>query len=281
MHEKNELENAVKLYMQEMGHIPMLSPEEEKHYAELAAMGDPIAKNKLVESNLRLVVSVAKHYIGCGVSFQDLIQEGNIGLIKAVDKYDLDRGFRFSTYATWWIKQTISRAITDQSRTIRIPGHMTELINKIKKSSRQLTVALQREPSYAEIAKDLKIKEEEVAEAYQYITSIASLDDPIDDGEETTIGSLIADNQVVDPVENCEHNDMVAAIEKVLSTLSEREADILRLRFGLQGHDPLTLEEVGKKHDLTKERIRQIEIKALQKLRNPSRSRILKDYLIN
>lgn len=281
MHEKNELENAVKLYMQEMGHIPMLSPEEERHYAELAAMGDPIAKNKLVESNLRLVVSVAKHYIGCGVSFQDLIQEGNIGLIKAVDKYDLDRGFRFSTYATWWIKQTISRAITDQSRTIRIPGHMTELINKIKKSSRQLTVALQREPSYAEIAKDLKIKEEEVAEAYQYITSIASLDDPIDDGEETTIGSLIADNQVVDPVENCEHNDMVTAIEKVLSTLSEREADILRLRFGLQGHDPLTLEEVGKKHDLTKERIRQIEIKALQKLRNPSRSRILKDYLIN
>jgi RNA polymerase primary sigma factor len=273
-------DNSVKMYMREMGNIPMLTLDEERKCAELAALGDQAAKNKLVESNLRLVVSVAKHYIGCGVPFQDLIQEGNIGLIKSVDKYDLDRGFRFSTYATWWIKQTLSRAIADQSKTIRIPNHMTELINKIKKSSRLLTVVLNREPTHAEIAKDLGVKEEEVTEAYNYMTTMMSLDDPVDDGDgEVTLGALIADNNVVDPVENCERQDMIAAIDKVLGTLSDREADILRLRFGLGGDQAMTLEEVGEKHHLTKERIRQIEIKALQKLRNPSRSRILKDYL--
>jgi len=274
------VDNSTKMYMREMGNIPMLTPEEEKRYAELAALGDPVAKNKLVESNLRLVVSVAKHYIGCGVSFQDLIQEGNIGLIKAVDKYDLDRGFRFSTYATWWIKQTISRAITDQNRLIRIPAHMTETINKIKKVSRELTLSLQKEPSFKDIADALGISEKELIEINQYMNSISSLDTPLDEGDgDDTVESLIADTKAIDPEENCEQADMLATINKVLATLSDREAEILRLRFGLDGHQAMTLEEVGEYEGLTKERIRQLEIKALQKLRNPNRSRLLKDYL--
>jgi len=274
------VDNSTKMYMREMGNIPMLTPEEEKRYAELAALGDPVAKNKLVESNLRLVVSVAKHYIGCGVSFQDLIQEGNIGLIKAVDKYDLDRGFRFSTYATWWIKQTISRAITDQNRLIRIPAHMTETINKIKKVSRELTLSLQKEPSFKDIADALGISEKELIEINQYMNSISSLDTPLDEGDgDDTVESLIPDTKAIDPEENCEQADMLATINKVLATLSDREAEILRLRFGLDGHQAMTLEEVGEYEGLTKERIRQLEIKALQKLRNPNRSRLLKDYL--
>jgi len=274
------VDNSTKMYMREMGNIPMLTPEEEKRYAELAALGDPVAKNKLVESNLRLVVSVAKHYIGCGVSFQDLIQEGNIGLIKAVDKYDLGRGFRFSTYATWWIKQTISRAITDQNRLIRIPAHMTETINKIKKISRELTLSLQKEPSFKDIADALGISEKELIEINQYMNSISSLDTPLDEGDgDDTVESLIADTKAIDPEENCEQADMLATINKVLATLSDREAEILRLRFGLDGHQAMTLEEVGEYEGLTKERIRQLEIKALQKLRNPNRSRLLKDYL--
>ena len=274
------VDNSTKMYMREMGNIPMLTPEEEKQYAELAALGDPVAKNKLVESNLRLVVSVAKHYIGCGVSFQDLIQEGNIGLIKAVDKYDLNRGFRFSTYATWWIKQTISRAITDQNRLIRIPAHMTETINKIKKISRELTLSLQKEPSIKDIADALGITEEELVEINQYMNSISSLDTPLDEGDgDDTVESLIPDTNAIDPEESCEQADMLASINKVLATLSDREAEILCLRFGLNGHQAMTLEEVGEHEGLTKERIRQLEIKALQKLRNPNRSRLLKDYL--
>jgi RNA polymerase primary sigma factor len=274
------VDNSTKMYMREMGNIPMLTPEEEKRYAELAALGDPVAKNKLVESNLRLVVSVAKHYIGCGVSFQDLIQEGNIGLIKAVDKYDLGRGFRFSTYATWWIKQTISRAITDQNRLIRIPAHMTETINKIKKVSRELTLSLQKEPSFKDIADALGISEKELIEINQYMNSISSLDTPLDEGDgDDTVESLIADTKAIDPEENCEQADMLATINKVLATLSDREAEILCLRFGLNGHQAMTLEEVGEYEGLTKERIRQLEIKALQKLRNPNRSKLLKDYL--
>lgn len=274
------VDNSMKMYMREMGNIPMLTQEEERHYAELAAMGDPVAKNKLVESNLRLVVSVAKHYIGCGVSFQDLVQEGNIGLMKAVDKYDLNRGFRFSTYATWWIKQTISRAIADQNRIIRIPAHMTELINKIKRASRRLTVSLQRDPTDKEIAEELGVEEKEIKEANKYIVSIASLDTPLGtEDDDVTLETFIADYNTADPISNCEHQDMVKAVDKVLGTLSQREADILRLRFGLNGEAPLTLEEVGQKYNLTKERIRQIEVKALQKLRNPSRSKVLKDYV--
>ena len=277
----NEItDNSMKMYMREMGNIPILSLEEERHYAQQAAIGDQAAKNKLIESNLRLVVSVAKHYIGCGVPFQDLIQEGNIGLMKAVDKYDLNKGFRFSTYATWWIKQTISRAIADQNRIIRVPVHMTELINKIKKASRELTVKLQRDPTDAEIADKLGLKEDEITEANKYVISISSFDTPVGgEDEEVTIGSFIADNSVEDPIENCEKEEMQKAIDNVLSTLSEREANILKLRFGLNGNQPMTLEEVGKQYGLTKERIRQIEIKALQKLRNPVRSNMLKDYL--
>lgn len=281
MHEQDFIDNSMKMYMREMGSIPMLSPEEEKRYAELAAMGDPVAKNKLVESNLRLVVSVAKHYIGCGVAFQDLIQEGNIGLMKAVDKYDVNRGFRFSTYATWWIKQTISRAIADQSKTIRIPAHLTELVNKVKRASRKLTVILQRDPTDKEIADELGIEEKDVKEANRYAIAITSLDSPIGtEDDEATLETFIADDNAIDPIEKCERQDMTNTIEKVLSTLSQREADILKMRFGLTGKQPMTLEEVGKEYGLTKERIRQIETKALQKLRHPSRSKVLKDYLV-
>lgn len=280
MYEQDFVDSSMKMYMHEMGSIPMLSAEEEKHYAELAAMGDPVAKNKLVESNLRLVVSVAKHYMGCGIAFQDLIQEGNIGLIKAVDKYDVNRGFRFSTYATWWIKQTISRAIADQGKIIRIPAHLTELINKVKRASRKLTVTLQRDPTDKEIADVLGIEEKDVKEANKYAIAMMSLDTPIGDEDDLTLETFIADNSSVDPIASCERQDMINTIEKVLSTLTPREADILKKRFGFDGSQPMTLEEVGKEYNLTKERIRQIETKALQKLRHPSRSKVLKDYLV-
>lgn len=273
-------EDSVKMYMQEMGAIPVLSAEEEKIITQRVANGDIEAKKKLVESNLRLVVSVAKKYIGCGVPFKDLLQEGNIGLMKAADKFDYNKGFHFSTYATWWIRQTISRAIADQNRLIRVPVHMSEVINKIKRASRELTVKLQRDPTNAEIANRIGIKEEEVNEANKYIISISSLDTPIGgEDEEVTIGSFIADTDIIDPLDNCERQDLHNTLEKVLSTLSEREANILRLRFGLNGNIPMTLEEVGQKYGITKERVRQIEIKALQKMRNPVRSNQLKDYL--
>ena len=273
-------DDSTKMYMREMGAIPVLSAEEEKIITQRIANGDTQAKKELVEANLRLVISVAKRYIGCGVPFQDLIQEGNIGLMKAVDKYDSNKGFHFSTYATWWIRQTISRAIADQNRLIRIPVHMSEIINKIKRASRELTISLQRDPTEAEIAKKIGVQEKDVIEANKYITSISSLDTPIGgEDEEVTIGSFIADNNVADPIKNCEQADLQKAINNVLSTLSEREANILRLRFGLTGDQPLTLEEVGQQYGITKERVRQIEIKALQKLRNPVRSNKLKEYL--
>ncbi len=277
--EDSVIDNSIKMYMKEMGSIPMLSLEEEQYYAKRAAAGDPIAKNKLIESNLRLVVSMAKHYIGCGVSFQDLIQEGNIGLIKAVDKYDLSRGYRFSTYASWWIKQTISRAIADQNRIIRLPVHTAEMINKIKKTTRELTSTLHREPSISELAQHIGVEEKEIKEAKKYILSISSLDVPVGDEEETTFEAFIPDLEAVNPIEECENQDMKNAIDKVLKTLSNREAEILKMRFGLNGYKPLTLEEVGQQYGLTKERIRQIETKALQKLRNPSRSKMLKEYI--
>lgn len=278
---KDYIDSSMKMYMREMGNIPMLTLDEERHFAERAAAGDPIAKNKLIESNLRLVVSVAKHYIGCGVSFQDLIQEGNIGLMKAVDRYDLNKGFRFSTYATWWIKQTISRAVSDQSRIIRVPVHISELINKIKRASRELTISLHRDPTVKELANKLEISENEIYEANQYAISMSSLDMLVggEDDDVTTIGSFVADPNIIDPVEVCEQKDLTKTINQVLNTLTPREADILRLRFGLNGTVPMTLEEVGKKYGLTKERIRQIETKSLQKLRNPARSKALQEYI--
>ena len=270
-------DSTLKLYMREMGAIPMLTFEQEKHYATLAAQGNQEAKNKLVEANLRLVVSLAKHYQGCGLSFQDLIQEGNIGLMKAADKFEVEKGFRFSTYASWWIKQAISRAIADQSRTIRIPVHMTENISKIKKAERELTAALGHDPSIEELAKELKMTVEELTEIKGYMMDTTSLDIQIgDDDDGTTIGSFIEDTKFANPAEAMMKEAESETIHAVLSTLSDREAAIIRLRFGIGTDRPMTLEEVGQEYNLSRERIRQIEAKALRKLRHPSRAGILK-----
>lgn len=270
-------DSSIKLYMREMGAIPMLSFEEEKHYAELAAQGDQNAKNKLIESNLRLVVSLAKHYQGCGLSFQDLIQEGNIGLIKAVDKFDVSKGFRFSTYASWWIKQAISRALADQSRTIRVPVHIVENISKVKKAERELTIQLNREPSIEDIAIALNLSVDEVKDIKSYMQDTTSLDIQVGDEDDgTTIGSFIEDTKFVNPVDSMMKQSDQDTINAVLDTLSTREADILRSRFGIGTDHPMTLEEIGQAYDLSRERIRQLEAKALRKLRHPSRANILK-----
>ena len=270
-------DNSIKLYMREMGAIDMLTFEEEKHYAQLAAQGDHDAKNKLVEANLRLVVSLAKHYQGCGLSFQDLIQEGNIGLMKAADKFDVEKGFRFSTYATWWIKQAISRAIADQSKTIRIPVHMTENINKLKKVERELTTELGREPKVEELAEALNMSVADVTDIKGYMLDTTSLDIQVGDEDDgTTIGSFIEDTKFTNPIDGLMKVAEQETIAAVLDTLSEREAAILKLRFGINEERPLTLEEVGQRYSLSRERIRQIEAKALRKLRHPSRANILK-----
>lgn len=273
-------ENSIKLYMREMGTIPMLSFEEEKHYAQLAAQGDVEAKNKLVEANLRLVISLAKHYQGCGLSFQDLIQEGNIGLIKAADKFDVEKDFRFSTYASWWIKQSISRAIADQSRTIRIPVHMTENISKVKKVERDLITKLNREPSLEELAAELSIPVEELVEIKSYMMDTTSLDIQVGDEDDgTTIASFIEDTKFANPADAIAKEADAEVVNAVLGTLSEREADILRRRFGIGFNHPMTLEDIGKEYGLSRERIRQIESKALRKLRHPSRANILKSCM--
>lgn len=270
-------DSSIKLYMREMGAIPMLSFEEEKYYAELAAQGDQNAKNKLIESNLRLVVSLAKHYQGCGLSFQDLIQEGNIGLIKAVDKFDVSKGFRFSTYASWWIKQAISRALADQSRTIRVPVHIVENISKVKKAERELTIQLNREPSIEDIATALNLSVDEVKDIKSYMQDTTSLDIQVGDEDDgTTIGSFIEDTKFVNPVDSMMKQSDQDTINAILDTLSTREADILRSRFGIGTDHPMTLEEIGQVYDLSRERIRQLEAKALRKLRHPSRANILK-----
>lgn len=273
-------ENSIKLYMREMGAIPMLSFEEEKHYAQLAAQGDVEAKNKLIEANLRLVISLAKHYQGCGLSFQDLIQEGNIGLIKAADKFDVEKGFRFSTYASWWIKQAISRAIADQSRTIRIPVHMTENISKVKKVERDLTTKLNREPSLEELASALSLSVEELVEIKSYMMDTTSLDIPVGDEDDgTTVASFVEDTKFTNPADTIAKEADAEVVDAVLGTLSEREADILRRRFGIGFNHPMTLEDIGKEYGLSRERIRQIESKALRKLRHPSRAGILKSCM--
>ena len=273
-------DNSIKMYMREMGKIDMLSADEEHHLAALVAHGDKNARNQLVEANLRLVCSLAKHYQGCGLTYQDLIQEGNIGLIKAAEKFDVEKGFRFSTYATWWIKQAISRAIADQARTIRVPVHMAENINKVKKIERQLLAELQHEPTNAEIAKAMKMSEDQIAEIKSYMTDTTSLDIQVgDDDDSTTIGSFVEDTHFVNPADAYVKAANGEMVDMVLSTLSDREANIIRMRFGIGRDRAMTLEEVGKEFSLTRERIRQIEAKALRKLRHPSRAGILKECM--
>lgn len=273
-------DNSIKMYMREMGKINMLSADEEHHLASLVAQGDKNARNQLVEANLRLVCSLAKHYQGCGLTYQDLIQEGNIGLIKAAEKFDVEKGFRFSTYATWWIKQAISRAIADQARTIRVPVHMAENINKVKKIERQLLAELQHEPTNTEIAKAMKMSEDQIAEIKSYMTDTTSLDIQVgDDDDGTTIGSFVEDTHFVNPADAYVKAANGEMVDMVLSTLSDREANIIRMRFGIGRDRAMTLEEVGKEFSLTRERIRQIEAKALRKLRHPSRAGILKECM--
>lgn len=272
------VDNSIKIYMREMGQFSMLSADEEVKLAHRIAEGDQSAKNELVEANLRLVVSLARHYQGCGLSYQDLIQEGNIGLIKAAEKFDVSKGFRFSTYASWWIKQALSRAIADQSRTIRIPVHMTENINKFKKTERELLSQLNREPKVKEIADAMGISEKQAKKIQSYIVEPTSLDIQVGD-DDTTIGSFIEDTHFVNPESAYIKESNGDVVNAVLDTLSDREANILRLRFGIGGKKAMTLEEVGKEYGLTRERIRQIEAKALRKLRHPSRANILKECM--
>lgn len=273
------VDNSIKIYMREMGQFSMLSADEEIKLANRIAEGDQSAKNELVEANLRLVVSLARHYQGCGLSYQDLIQEGNIGLIKAAEKFDVSKGFRFSTYASWWIKQALSRAIADQSRTIRIPVHMTENINKFKKTERELLNQLNREPKIKEIADAMGISEKQAKEIQSYIVEPTSLDIQVGDDDDTTIGSFIEDTHFINPESAYIKESNGDVINAVLDTLSDREANILRLRFGIGGKKAMTLEEVGKEYGLTRERIRQIEAKALRKLRHSSRANILKECM--
>ena len=273
------VDNSIKIYMREMGQFSMLSADEEVKLAHKIAEGDQSAKNELVEANLRLVVSLARHYQGCGLSYQDLIQEGNIGLIKAAEKFDVSKGFRFSTYASWWIKQALSRAIADQSRTIRIPVHMTENINKFKKTERELLSQLNREPKIKEIADAMGISEKQAKEIQSYIVEPTSLDIQVGDDDDTTIGSFVEDTHFVNPESAYIKESNGDVVNAVLDTLSDREANILRLRFGIGGKKAMTLEEVGKEYGLTRERIRQIEAKALRKLRHPSRANILKECM--
>lgn len=273
------VDNSIKIYMREMGQFSMLSAEKEVELANRIAEGDQSAKNELVEANLRLVVSLARHYQGCGLSYQDLIQEGNIGLIKAAEKFDVSKGFRFSTYASWWIKQALSRAIADQSRTIRIPVHMIENINKFKKTERELLSKLNREPKIKEIADAMGISEKQAKEIQSYIVEPTSLDIQVGDDDDTTIGSFIEDTHFVNPESAYIKESNGDVVNAVLDTLSDREANILRLRFGIGGKKAMTLEEVGKEYGLTRERIRQIEAKALRKLRHPSRANILKECM--
>lgn len=271
--------DPVRLYLKEIGKVPLLSAEEEIDLAQRMEQGDDFAKKKLAEANLRLVVSIAKRYVGRGMSFLDLIQEGNLGLIKAVEKFDYTKGFKFSTYATWWIRQAITRAIADQARTIRIPVHMVETINKLIRVSRQLLQELGREPTPAEIGKEMGFSEEKVREIQKIAQDPVSLETPIGEEEDSHLGDFIPDDEAPAPAEAASFALLKEQLIEVLSTLTEREEKVLRLRFGLDDGRARTLEEVGKEFNVTRERIRQIEAKALRKLRHPSRSKKLKDYL--
>ena len=273
------LEDPVRMYLKEIGKVPLLSAEEEIEYAQRMEEGDEEAKKRLAEANLRLVVSIAKRYVGRGMQFLDLIQEGNLGLIKAVEKFDYRKGYKFSTYATWWIRQAITRAIADQARTIRIPVHMVETINKLVRVSRQLLQELGREPSPEEIAVAMDIPVERVREIQKISQEPVSLETPIGEEEDSHLGDFIQDDNVPVPAEAAASTLLKEQLVEVLGTLTEREQKVLRLRFGMDDGRARTLEEVGKEFNVTRERIRQIEAKALRKLRHPSRSRKLKDYL--
>ena len=273
------IEDPVRMYLKEIGKVPLLSAEEEIELAKRMELGDQEAKKRLAEANLRLVVSIAKRYVGRGMLFLDLIQEGNLGLIKAVEKFDYRKGYKFSTYATWWIRQAITRAIADQARTIRIPVHMVETINKLIRVSRQLLQELGREPSPEEIAEEMGMPADRVREILKISQEPVSMETPIGEEEDSHLGDFIEDDNVPAPADAAAFTLLREQLDEVLNTLTEREQKVLRLRFGIDDGQPKTLEDVGKRFNVTRERIRQIEAKALRKLRHPSRSRKLKDYL--
>ena len=273
------IDDPVKVYLKEIGRVPLLTPEEEIDLAVRISNGDEAAKKRLSEANLRLVVSIAKRYLGRGMQFLDLIQEGNLGLIKAVEKFDYTKGFKFSTYATWWIRQAITRAIADQARTIRIPVHMVETINKVKKVSSQLLHANGRESSAEEVAEELDMPVEKVREIMRVAQEPVSLETPIGEEEDSHLGDFIPDDDAPAPADAASHTLLKETLGSVLDSLTPREEKVLRLRFGLEDGRSRTLEEVGKEFNVTRERIRQIEAKALRKLRHPSRSKKLKDFL--
>lgn len=272
-------EDPVRMYLKEIGTVALLSGEEELELAKRKQDGDEYAKQKLIEANLRLVVSIAKRYTGRGMSFLDLVQEGNLGLIKGVEKFDYTKGFKLSTYATWWIRQSVTRALADQARTIRVPVHMVETINKMSKMQRKLTLELGYEPTVAELAQALDMTEEKVMEIMQIAREPASLETPIGEEDDSNLGDFVADVNVVSPEGNVESVMLREHIDSLLSELKERERQVILLRFGLEDGHPRTLEEVGKEFKVTRERIRQIEAKALRKLRNPVRSKRIRDFL--
>lgn len=272
-------EDPVRMYLKEIGTVPLLSAEEELELAKRKSSGDNYAKERLIESNLRLVVSIAKRYTGRGMSFLDLVQEGNLGLIKGVEKFDYEKGYKLSTYATWWIRQSVTRALADQARTIRVPVHMVETINKMSKMQRKLTLELGYEPTTTELAEALNMSEDKVIEIMQIAREPASLETPIGEEDDSNLGDFVADNNAVTPEGNIESVMLREHIDTLLQDLKEREKQVIVLRFGLLDGHPRTLEEVGKEFNVTRERIRQIEAKALRKLRNPVRSKKIKDFL--
>ena len=275
------IDDPVRMYLKEIGKIPLLTPERETYLAEQISLGNKAAKDELIEANLRLVVSIAKRHVGKGMYFLDLIQEGNLGLIKAVEKFDYSKGYKFSTYATWWIRQAITRAIADQTRTIRIPVHMVETIHKVSRTSRQLLQELGREPTTDEIAEALGMTADKVREIMKIAQDPVSLETPIGEEEDSHLGDFVEDNDSPAPSDSASYSLLREQLCNILHTLTPREEQVIKLRFGLEDGRPRTLEEVGKKFEITRERIRQIEAKALRKLRHPSRSKTLKEYLSN